>query len=69
MEPPKVQFQVLRNLPADHPRHKALDYLSSQGGSVQGFIGWHSHKMEVLLGYGLLGREIGTYAWFAYQAS
>jgi len=69
MEPPKVQFQVLRNLPADHPRHKVLDYLSSQGGSVQGFIGWHSHKMEVLLGYGLLGREIGTYAWFAYQAS
>lgn len=69
MEPPKVQLQVLRNLSPDHPRHKALDYLSSQSGSVQGFIGWHSHKMEILLGYGLLGREIGTYAWFAYQAS
>ena len=36
-------------------------------GTVPGSVGWHSHKMEVLLGYGLLGREIGNYAWLAYQ--
>lgn len=67
--PAHVQRQVLRDLPPEHPRRIDLENLSSQAGRVQGFIGWHSHKMEVLLGYGLLGREVGTYAWFAYQAS
>ena len=68
-EPVQVEPQVLRNLPVQHPRRVELERLSSQNGRVQGIIGWHNHKMEVLLGYGLLGREIGTYAWFAYQAS
>ncbi|WFD05245.1 hypothetical protein MVES1_000573 [Malassezia vespertilionis] len=63
----QVLSQVLRDLPLDHPRRTALEHLSRLNGSVGGSIGWHSHKMEVLMGYGLLGHEIGNYAWLAYQ--
>lgn len=64
-----VQPQVVRDLPETHPRRRELEHLASLHGSVGGTIGWHSHKMEVLLGYGMLGHEIGNYAWVAYQAS
>lgn len=64
-----VAPQVVRDLPPEHPRRVELEQLARQDGSVPGSVGWHSHKMEVLLGYGMLGHEIGNYAWLAYQAS
>lgn len=62
-----VAPQVTRNLAPTHPRRQCLEQLAHADGSVPGTLGWHSHKMEVLLGYGLLGRELGNYAWLAYQ--
>ncbi|SPO34713.1 uncharacterized protein PSFLO_00184 [Pseudozyma flocculosa] len=59
--------EVIRDLPPDHPRRRALQALSDANGHVSGDTGWHSRKMEVLLGYGLLGRESGLYALAAYQ--
>ncbi|WFD02883.1 hypothetical protein MOBT1_001570 [Malassezia obtusa] len=69
LEDVQVAPQVVRDLPPEHPRRMELEHLSRLDGTVPGTIGWHSHKMEVLLGYGMLGHEIGNYAWLAYQAS
>ncbi|WFD42694.1 hypothetical protein MPSI1_001342 [Malassezia psittaci] len=69
LENVSVCSQIVRDLPPDHPRRLELDRLSHCNGSVPGNIGWHSHKMEVLLGYGMLGHEIGNYAWLAYQTN
>ncbi|WFD33897.1 hypothetical protein MCUN1_000723 [Malassezia cuniculi] len=62
-----VRNEVVRTLPEDHPRSAALLKLASMTNGAPVSTGWHSRKMEVLLGYGLLGREIGNYAWLAYQ--
>ncbi|KDN52252.1 hypothetical protein K437DRAFT_254443 [Tilletiaria anomala UBC 951] len=59
--------EVVRGLPEDHPRVQALRSLVAANGHVPGSIGWHSKKMEVLLGFGMLGRETGSYAHVAYQ--
>ncbi len=59
--------EVVRGLPEDHPRVKALRALAAANGHVSGDTGWHPKKMEVLLGYGMLGREQGSYAHVAYQ--
>lgn len=67
--PAQVEHQTVHGLPDEHPRRQMLEYLARLDGNVPGSIGWHSHKMEVLLGYGLLGREVGNYAWYAYQDS
>jgi hypothetical protein len=45
-----------------------LEQLARANGNVVGSTGWHSKKMEVLLGLGMLGREAGSYAYAAYQA-
>ncbi|KAJ1028377.1 hypothetical protein NDA16_001544 [Ustilago loliicola] len=59
--------EVIRDLPADHPRRVALQHLVDCNGHVTGDIGWHSRKMEVLLGFGFLGRESGLYALPSFQ--
>lgn len=59
--------EVIRNLARTHPRRLELERLSRVNGHVSGTTGWHSKKMEVLLGMGMLGRESGTYAHVAYQ--
>lgn len=58
--------EIIRNLPATHPRRQALEALVAKNGHVSSEVGWHSKKMEVLLGFGLLGRERGSYAFSAY---
>lgn len=68
-KPVSVRPQVIRGLDVNNPRRTALERLAAADGNVQGSVGWHSHKMEVLLGYGMLGREIGIYAWFTYQVT
>lgn len=60
--------EIIRDLPSNHPRTVFLKQLADANGHVPGSTGWHSRKMEVLLGYGLLGRESGSYAFVAYQA-
>lgn len=67
-KPVERKAQVIRNLPKEHPRRKVLEDLSRANGHVAGTTGWHSKKMEVLLGLGMLGRENGSYAYAAYQA-
>ncbi|KZT73154.1 hypothetical protein DAEQUDRAFT_722275 [Daedalea quercina L-15889] len=58
-----------RDLPPGHPWRLALERLSDANGNVSSGIGWHSRKLEVLHGHGLLGREAGLYGAvsFAYQ--
>ncbi|PWN22616.1 hypothetical protein BCV69DRAFT_245078 [Microstroma glucosiphilum] len=60
--------EVVRHLPETHPRSVALQALSQKQGQVPSEVGWHSRKMEVLLGFGLMGRERGVYAWRGYCA-
>ncbi|SNX82833.1 uncharacterized protein MEPE_01539 [Melanopsichium pennsylvanicum] len=59
--------EVVRDLPIDHLRRIALQKLVDANGHVTGEIGWHSRKMEVLLGFGFLGRESGLYALPSFQ--
>ncbi|TKY87417.1 hypothetical protein EX895_004095 [Sporisorium graminicola] len=59
--------EVVRDLPVDHPRRVTLQRLADCNGHVPGDIGWHSRKMEVLLGFGFLGRESGLYALPSFQ--
>ncbi len=59
--------EVVRDLPPEHPRRVALQRLAECNGHVTGDIGWHSRKMEVLLGFGFLGRETGSYALPSFQ--
>ncbi|CAL1716529.1 unnamed protein product [Somion occarium] len=58
-----------RDLPRGHPWRNELERLADANGNVNSGIGWHARKMEVLHGYGLLGRESGLYGAvaFAYQ--
>jgi hypothetical protein len=66
--PPMVpRDEIIRDLPPEHPRRRALGQLAELNGHTQGNVGWYARKMEVLLGYGLLGREQGHYAYVAYQ--
>ncbi|CAO1615037.1 unnamed protein product [Sympodiomycopsis kandeliae] len=58
--------EIIRGLGSDHPRRQALESLSKRNGHVSAEVGWHSRKMEILLGFGLLGRERGIYAFAAY---
>ncbi|KAI3482787.1 hypothetical protein L1887_54465 [Cichorium endivia] len=59
--------EVVRDLAPDHPRRVALQRLVDANGHVTGDIGWHSRKMEVLLGFGFLGRDTGLYALPSFQ--
>ena len=58
-----------RDLPMDHHYRLEMAKLSDANGNVSSGVGWHARKMEVLHGYGMLGREDGLYGAvsFAYQ--
>ncbi|TFK72925.1 hypothetical protein BDN72DRAFT_791727 [Pluteus cervinus] len=58
-----------RDLEPDHPLRREMERLSEANGNVSSGTGWHARKMEVLHGYGMLGREDGLYGAvsFAYQ--
>ncbi|CAO1636476.1 unnamed protein product [Parajaminaea phylloscopi] len=64
--PLRPRNEIIRNLPPTHPRRQALEAIVAKNGHVSSEVGWHSKKMEVLLGFGLLGRERGSYAFAAY---
>lgn len=59
--------EVVRDLGTNHARRIKLQSLADSNGHVTGDIGWHSRKMEVLLGFGFLGRESGLYALPSFQ--
>ncbi|KAL5504152.1 hypothetical protein ACEPAH_8225 [Sanghuangporus vaninii] len=58
-----------RGLAHNHPLRVALERLADARGNVSSGTGWHSRKMEVLDGDGMLGQEDGLYGAvaFAYQ--
>ncbi|KAF9223874.1 hypothetical protein BS17DRAFT_802344 [Gyrodon lividus] len=64
-----VGGELKRELPMDHPLRKEMGRLADANGNVSSGVGWHARKMEVLHGYGMLGREDGLYGAvsFAYQ--
>ncbi|PWN27533.1 hypothetical protein BDZ90DRAFT_252816 [Jaminaea rosea] len=68
--PVPVRPEIVRNLPSGHPRRSFLENLAAKsstgGGGVSSEVGWHARKMETLLGFGMLGRERGCYAFVAY---
>ena len=56
-----------RELPLDHPLRQSLVSLSESGGNVSTGVGWHSRKVEVLHGHGLLGRDGGLYGAVSFS--
>jgi hypothetical protein len=62
-------LSVLKRDLVDHPWKQELQRLSDANGNVSTGVGWHSRKMEVLHGHGMMGHEDGLYGAvsFAYQ--
>ena len=60
---------LVRDLEESHPMRAELQRLADAHGNVSSGVGWHARKMEVLQGYGMLGRENGMYGAvsFAFQ--
>ncbi|TIC04783.1 hypothetical protein E3Q17_00205 [Wallemia mellicola] len=58
---------LARNLDKGDKWRQQMEYLSQAKGNVASYIGWHSRKMEVLSGQGMLGREDGLYGVYAYS--
>jgi hypothetical protein len=58
-----------RDLKEGHPLRLEMEKWADANGNVSTGIGWHARKMEILHGYGMLGREDGLYGAvsFAYQ--
>ena len=56
-----------RELPLNHPLRQSLVSLSESGGNVSTGVGWHSRKVEVLHGHGLLGRDGGLYGAVSFS--
>ncbi|KAJ9102600.1 hypothetical protein QFC21_003001 [Naganishia friedmannii] len=55
-----------RGLSQDHPWRQYLSSLADAAGKVGSAVGWHSRKMEVVHGHGMLGREEGLYGAGAF---
>ncbi|WWC58702.1 uncharacterized protein I303_101246 [Kwoniella dejecticola CBS 10117] len=55
----KEGWEFVRHLPRSDPRRRWLNHLSESNGKVGSNVGWHSRKMEVVKGMGMLGREEG----------
>ena len=63
------KWRYARYLPHGHPWRVYLQGLSDAGGRVSSSVGWHSRKMEVVKGWGMMGREEGLAGAgaFAYE--
>lgn len=62
-------LSFVRHLPATHPRRRYLTALAEANGRVRSDVGWHSRKMEVVRGEGMMGREegMGGVGAFAFE--
>jgi len=49
----------VRHLPKNHAWREWLQSLANANGRVGSNVGWHSRKMEVIRGFGMMGREEG----------
>lgn len=58
-----------RGLPFNHSFRQSLEQLSECGGNVSTGVGWHSRKVEVFYGHGLLGREDGLYGAVSFSSA
>jgi len=58
-----------RDLSFNHPLRQSLQQLSESGGNVSTGVGWHSRKVEVLHGHGLLGRDDGVYGAVSFSSA
>lgn len=63
------KLSFVRRLPATHPRRRWLTALAEANGRVRSAVGWHSRKMEVVRGEGMMGREegMGGVGAFAFE--
>jgi hypothetical protein len=59
--------RTLSHLPRSSPRRQALARCVALNGVVSGEMGWHTRKMEVMRGDGMMGREDGLFSFHAYQ--
>jgi hypothetical protein len=55
-----------RGLRPDHPIRQYLNQLAEYNGRVASNVGWHSRKMEVIKGEGMIAREGGLYGAGAF---
>ncbi len=55
-----------RGLTRGHPSRQYLEQLAEYNGRVGSGVGWHSRKMEVIRGDGMMGREAGLYGAGAF---
>lgn len=53
------KMEFVRHLPSNDPWRVWLQGLASANGRVGSAVGWHSRKMEIVRGFGMLGREEG----------
>lgn len=63
------KLSFVRRLPGTHPRRRWLTSLAEANGRVRSAVGWHSRKMEVVRGEGMMGREegMGGVGAFAFE--
>lgn len=59
--------RTLSHLPRGSPRREALLRCAKLNGIVSGEMGWHTRKMEVMRGDGMMGREEGLLAFHGFQ--
>lgn len=52
-------MSFVRHLPNAHSWRQWLTRLAEANGRVSSYVGWHSRKMEVVRGEGMMGREDG----------
>lgn len=52
-------MSFVRHLPNAHEWRQWLTRLAEANGRVSSYVGWHSRKMEVVRGEGMMGREDG----------
>ncbi|ODN84553.1 hypothetical protein L202_00481 [Cryptococcus amylolentus CBS 6039] len=55
----EMEMQFVRHLPKGTEHRDWLTKLSDATGRVGSTIGWHAKKMEVVRGFGMMGREEG----------
>ncbi|WVF70490.1 hypothetical protein IAT40_005280 [Kwoniella sp. CBS 6097] len=67
----KKGWEFIRHLPKTHHWRRWLNHLSESNGRVGSNVGWHSRKMEIVKGMGMLGREEGLagVGAFAFEES
>ena len=61
--------EFVRHLPPSEPHRQWLTQLALAQGRVGSAVGWHNRKMEIVRGWGMLGREEGMAgaAGFAFE--